>query len=163
MSEEDKMLHVLGVVLIQQFSPKAGIKRFDKEGKAAAKKELTQHHEMQTYLHLYPKTLNTEQRDEDLASLMFLVEKLYGRIKAISCSYGRKQRITPCYKKEDSASLTVSNEGEMITCDIEAHKEIHVACIYIYGAYLHAVIDEEKIILLRVPLAELMVMVDPKL
>ena len=28
MSEEDKMLHVLGMVLIQQFSLKAGLKRF---------------------------------------------------------------------------------------------------------------------------------------
>ena len=28
MSEEEKMLHVFGVVLIQQFSLKAGLKRF---------------------------------------------------------------------------------------------------------------------------------------
>ena len=51
----------------------------------------------------------------------------------------------------------------MITIDIEAHNKCHVACIDIPGAYLNVITDEEEIMLLRGPLAELMVMVDSKL
>ena len=38
MSEEDKILHVLGVVLIQQLSLKSGLKNFVKGGGADKKK-----------------------------------------------------------------------------------------------------------------------------
>ena len=38
MYKEEKMLHALGVVLIQQFSLKAGLKRFGKEGEYAVTK-----------------------------------------------------------------------------------------------------------------------------
>ena len=62
------------VVLIQQFSLKAGLKRFGKEGEAAATKDLTQHNDMQKYFPLYPKALNAKQHTETLVLLMFLVE-----------------------------------------------------------------------------------------
>ena len=61
--------------------------------------ELTQHHDMQTYLPLNPKTLNADQHAEALASLIFMVENRYGRIKVTSCADGSKQRIIPGYKK----------------------------------------------------------------
>ena len=54
---------------------------------------------MQTYLPLAPKTLNADQRDEALASLMFLVENRYGRIKSGSCSDVSKPRRIMGYKK----------------------------------------------------------------
>ena len=62
-------------------------------------KELTRNHDMQTYLPLAPKTLNADQRDEALASLMFLVENRYGRIKSGSCSDVSKPRRIMGYKK----------------------------------------------------------------
>ena len=80
---------------------------------AATKKESTQHNDMHIYLSLGTKNLNAEQRAEDLSSIIFLVEKRYGRIKARSCADGSKQRRRPGYKKEDVASPTVSNEGVM--------------------------------------------------
>ena len=41
------MLHVLGVVLIQQFSLKAGFNFFGKDGEDSVTKELNQHDDMQ--------------------------------------------------------------------------------------------------------------------
>ena len=84
------MLHVLEVVLIQQFSLKYDLKHFGKEVEASVTKELTQHHDMQVYFSVYPNTLNTKQRAEDLAPLVFLVENRDGRIKDRSCSYRSK-------------------------------------------------------------------------
>ena len=49
----------------------------------------------------------------------------------------------------------------MITSAIEAHEERDVAIIDIPGAFLHALTDEEIYMLIRGPLEELMVMVDP--
>ena len=69
----------------------------------------------------------------------------------------------PGYKKEDASSPTVSNEGVMITCAIEAHLGSDVACIDVPGAFLHAKTDEEILMLLKGPLAEMMAMVKPQL
>ena len=49
----------------------------------------------------------------------------------------------------------------MITSAIEAHEERDVEIIDIPGAFLHVLTDEEIYMLLRDPLSELMVMVDP--
>ena len=51
----------------------------------------------------------------------------------------------------------------MITCAIEAHLGSDVACIDVPGAFLHAKTDEEILILLKGPLAEMMAMVKPQL
>ena len=51
----------------------------------------------------------------------------------------------------------------MITSAIEAHEERDVAVIDLPGAYLHAMSDEEVLMLLKGPLAELMVKVDPSI
>ena len=51
----------------------------------------------------------------------------------------------------------------MITSTIEAHEEQYVAIIDIPGAFLHAHTDELIYTILRGPLDELMVMVDPVL
>ena len=98
-----------------------------------------------------------------MSSLILLVEKRDGRIKDRGCAAISKQRRQPGYKKEDAALPIVSNEGVTTTCAIKAHKKLNVACIDIPGAYLHALTDEEVTMLLKGPLAELMVMVDPKI
>ena len=72
---------------------------------------LTQHHGIHTDLTLYTKTLNAEQHDEALASLIFLLKYRDGRLKARSCADRSKQRRIPGYKKEDSAFPNVSNGG----------------------------------------------------
>ena len=93
------MLYVLGVLSIQKFSIKACIKNFGKDGEADVTKELTQNNDTQKYFYLNTKTLNADQRADDLASLMFMVENRYDKIKARSCEYGSKQIRIPGHKK----------------------------------------------------------------
>ena len=80
------------------------------------------------------------------------------------CGDGSKQRRRPEYKKEDSASPTVSLEGMLLTASIEAYEKRHVACFDIHGAFLHAKCkDGDVFMLLEGKLAELMTLVEPKL
>ena len=80
------------------------------------------------------------------------------------CSDGSSQRRHPGYKKEDSASPTVSLEGVLLTAAIGAHEKRHVACFNIPGAFLHAKCEDGDVfMLLEGKLAELMTLVEPKL
>ena len=98
---------------------------------------------------------------------MFLSEKRDGTIKGRACVDGSKQRRDESYNKHDYTSPTCANNSIMVTLAIEAKKGRDVAIIDIPGAYLHTYIDKwgnEKIIMLfKGKLAELMVMVGPKL
>ena len=95
---------------------------------------------------------------------MFLFEKCDGRLKSRACADGSTQRRRPGYKKEDSTSPTISTEAVFITAAIEAHENRKVACFDIPGAFLHADCeDENTFMLLRGQLAELMILVNPKL
>ena len=66
--------------------------------------------------------LSPEQKAKTLSSLMFIVEKRDGRIKARKCAVGSKQRTFEGYNKADWASPTVSTDGVLITSAIEAHE-----------------------------------------
>ena len=138
--------------------------KFSGCAKTAATKELTQLHNMETYVPMDPDKMTPQQRSEALNSLMFLVEKRDGRIKSRACAGGSAQRRRLGYKKEDSASPTVSTEAVFITAAIEAHENRKVACFNITGAFLYADCkDENTFMLLRGQLAEVMVLMDSKL
>jgi hypothetical protein len=94
-----------------------------------------------------------------LDSLIFLVEKRSGEVKARGCANGSKQR--SYIKKEDAASPTVSTDSIFITAAIEAHEQRDVALVDIPGAYLHAETDENVMMCFKGVLAELLVKIDP--
>ena len=54
---EEMDYHIIGVVLSQQFSLEAGLKKFSNPGEKASVKELTQLHDMTTFIPLDPKKL----------------------------------------------------------------------------------------------------------
>ena len=162
-TKEDAILHVLGVIMIQTFSLKKGLEKFGEDGEKSVMKELQQHHDMETYHPVDPKTLTYEQRREALQSLIFLTEKRTGEVKTRSCADGSKQRRRPGYKKEDNASPTVANEATMFMAAINAFERRDIMSIDLPGAFLHTMNDEEIFMLLKGPLAELMVLVSPKL
>ena len=99
-----------------------------------------------------------------MQSICLLIEKRDGTIKAREVADGSSQRRRPGYKKEDSASPTVATESIFITGAIEAHEGRKVNRYDIPGAYLHAECKEgHQYMRLDGQLAELMVLVDPKL
>jgi hypothetical protein len=156
--EDQVVMHMLGVIFAHQYSVKEGIKHFGDRGRESVTKELQQLHDMVTYFPVHAHELTREQRKEALSSLMFLTEKRCGRVKTRACANGSKQR--QWIRKEDAVSPTVMTDSVMITSAIEANECRKVITLDIPGAFLHADLDEEVIMVLRGELAELMVLID---
>jgi hypothetical protein len=112
---------------------------------------------------VHASSLSPEERGQALASLMNIVKKRDGRVRARACADSSKERRQTGYKKEDSASPTVATDSIMITATINAHERRDVSTIDIPGAFLNAYNDKETFMLPRVCRAELMFQVDPNL
>ena len=140
--------------MLQSFSIKAGLNRYGEAGKKAVNKDLQQLHDMDTYEPMNPDKLTRLENTKSLASLMFLVEKINGLIKARAVADGSKQRKKESYKKQDATSPTFSNESKMIASTISAHGGQDNMTIDILVAFLHALCEQHIIMLLRADLAE---------
>ena len=121
-NEAESLEEILGVAMAQHFIIRAGLNKFGRKGEKSVSNELTQLHTMSTYYPVDPTTLTKQQKLDALNSLMFLIEKRNGEIKARVCADGSKQRKQENYRKEDNASPTCSNKGIMITSAIGAHE-----------------------------------------
>ena len=134
--------NIIGVVVSKKFSLMDGLKNFGDPEEKYSVKELNQIHYITTFIPLDPNKLTIEDRIKALSSLMFLVDKRDGNIKARTCAYGREQRRDDNYNKHDYASPTCANNSIMITSDLEAKEGRYVAIIGIPGAYLHTYVDK---------------------
>ena len=123
--------------MAQQFSLHAGLKKFGDEAKILVTKELTQIHDMGTYTPMDPDKMTKDQKRQAMRSLMLITEKQNGNIKSRAVADGSSQRRRPGYKKEDSASPTVSTDGVFITGDIKAWEERIIICFDIPCTFLH--------------------------
>ncbi len=98
------LMHVLGIALLhytnlearavafaQLYSFKAGLKKFGEVGKTAAVTELTQLHTYKTYHPVHAKLLSPEEQKQALLSLMNIVEKRNGRVRARAVADGSKK------------------------------------------------------------------------
>ena len=63
-SQEDVEAHVLGIIMVQQFSLRAGIKKFGEKATESISKELQQIHDMGTYEPVDPDKMTAAQRAE---------------------------------------------------------------------------------------------------
>jgi hypothetical protein len=108
-----------------------------------------------------PKRLTQVQKVKALLLLMFLKEKRCGKVKGRACINGAPQ--CAYIPKEDAASPTVSNESVFITAAIAAHEKQFMRCFDVPGAFLHTETDEDMLMVLRGPLAEMMVRIAPEI
>lgn len=152
--EDHVMMHVLGMVLAEQYSINKSIPLFSNRAKEVVSKELEQLHDYVTYTPVHAHKLTPDEKRQALASLIFLTEKRCGRIKSRACVNGSTQR--DYIPKENTASPTVMNDSVMIQPAIDAHEGRVVVTCDIPGAFLHADLDEHVIMLLRGQLADLM-------
>lgn len=103
-----------------QYSLKAGLKKFGKQGEAEVRKELGQFHDMSVFVPMDPTKLPKAKRASALASQIFLKQKKDVTVKARACADERKLHETTTEK--DALSPTVLIESVFITCTIEASK-----------------------------------------
>jgi phage terminase large subunit GpA-like protein len=160
-TENDQMIHVLGVAMAQAHGLKKGLKLFGQEGKNAVQKEMQQHHDMETYYPMDPSKLTHNEKREAVDSLVNIVQKRCGRIKARYCGRGDMQKKSSTYKKEDVYAPTVHNDSVMITSAIDAYERRDVMTIDCPGAFLRAMASDPVLMRLRGPLVEALLLIDP--
>ena len=98
-----------------------------------------------------------------LSSLMFIVEKRDGRVKAQKCAVGSEQRTFSGYGKLDWSLPTGTTDGFIITSTIESREGIYVALADLPNVFLNANNYEKTLMLLKLKLAELVVKIDPQM
>ena len=98
-----------------------------------------------------------------MASLLFIIEKRNGDIKARKVAVGSKKITYGGYDKSDGSYPTVNTDSVFLTGVIDAHYQRSVSMLDIENVFMHAENDEYMLMLLRGKLAELLVKVDPKL
>ena len=147
---------------VESYSLKAGIKRFGKKGEDAAIGEMKQLHDRKCFKPIRPQELTKEERRKVLETIIFIVEKRDGRIKARSCADGRKQR--DWMTREDTASPTVATESVMMTAAIDAKEKRDVVTMDIPNAFIQTDYEGEVLHMkVRGQLAELLKSIDPEL
>ena len=105
------------------------------------------------------------EKAKALESLIFLVEKKDGRIKARHCANGSKQRnwINP----EDAASPTVMTDSILLTAGIEAKEGRDVATYDIPNAFIQTAVEEldkdgDRIVMkIRGAMVDMLIELDP--
>ena len=75
---------------------------------------------MVTFIPMESAKLTRADRLKALSSLMFLIKKWDGAVKARACADESKQRRDESYKKHDYALPTCANNSIMIASAIEA-------------------------------------------
>ena len=77
---------------------------FSVRAEEATKNKFQQKHEFGTYIPMGAKSFRGEDKMKATSSLMFIVEKCNGRVKAQKCAVGSYQRTFPGYVKSDELS-----------------------------------------------------------
>jgi len=163
LSEDEQVLHVLGVIMAQTYSIKNGIKEFGERGSESVMKELSGIDNLDTFFPVAANSLTKEQKQAALESLAFITEKRNGDVKTRTCVDGSKQRSEEGYDKNAASSPTVANNNMMVTCAIDAHEGRDVATIDLPQAFLNTNYEGPEVIMaLRGHLAEMMVKVNPE-
>ena len=95
---------IIGVETAQHFSVRSGLKHFGDLGEKAVSKQITQLHNMYTYDPVDTKNLTKKTIMDKLNSLMLLIEKRNGAVKAQACDDVSKQIKQENNRKEDATS-----------------------------------------------------------
>ena len=106
-----------------------------------------------------PSELNREDKLRALRMIVFIKKKRCDRIKTRGGMNGRKQRTY--IPKEDASYPTVSTEGLMILCVIDAKEYRHVATCDIDGAFLRMLMNRRTYVILTGKMMDLMIEVKP--
>ena len=162
LADVDRSLFPLVETLLTQYGVNKGLRVFGKEGDDAVHAEMQQLHDFKVMQPTPPKTLNRRQRSNALQYLMFLKKKRDGRIKGRGCADGRGQRANAI--KGEASSPTISTEAVFLVLTIAAKEVRDVMVMDIPGAFLQTELKDECVhVRFTGRMAELLVMIDPKL
>ena len=148
------------------YSLTKGLKKFKQKGFDAAKGEMKQLHDRSCWQPIDVATMTPTEKAKALESLIFLVEKKDGRIKARHCANGSKQR--NWINAEEAASPTVMTDSILLTAGIEAKEKRDVATWDIPNAFIQTAVEEldkdgDRIVMkIRGAMVDMLLELDPK-
>lgn len=109
-----------GVSFMDTYSLKSGLKRFGQSGYQAAYKEMEQLDKRTCFTLVSIQDMTPQEKKRALRSLIFLVEKTDGRIKARQSANGSVQQVWK--DKKETASPTAAVESTTMTAVIDAEE-----------------------------------------
>ena len=127
---------------VQPYSLKAGLKRFGERGKMSTLKEMKQLDDREVFYPIDVKDLTDQEWRRAMESLLFLVKKRDGKVKARFVANGSSQRAY--MGREQSASPTVMTESIMITSVINAKQKRDVMTCDILNAFVQTEMDNAE-------------------
>jgi hypothetical protein len=127
---------------METFSLKRGLKKFGQKGEQAAYGEMLQLHQRECFDPIHPNKLTPREKKKVLESLIFLIEKRDGRVKARTCANGSVQR--QWMHKDDAASPTAAIESILLTAVIDAFEDRAVATVDIPNAFIQTNVGNDK-------------------
>jgi hypothetical protein len=150
-------------MFIQTYSLNKGMKNFGQKGMDAAIKEMKQLHNRTVFEGIKVSHMTPLERKRAMESLLFLIEKRDGRIKARTCANGSMQR--EYIDREDVTSPKAVTESILITGVIEAKQQRDIMMNDVPNAFVQTLIpqDREKIIMkIRGQLVDLLLEIAPE-
>lgn len=147
------------------YSLKKGLKHFGERGYNATLGEVKQLHDRVVFRPVHISDLTPIEKKRALESLIFLVEKKDGRVKARYCANGSTQR--SYIAKEDAASPTAASESHLLTAVIDAKEERDVMSADIPNAFVQTEMEtngKDRVIMkIRGVLVDMLVALNPEL
>jgi Reverse transcriptase (RNA-dependent DNA polymerase) len=148
----------------ETYGLKKGLRKFGKDGYTAALQEMRQLHERTVFKPINIHELTHQEKKRAIDSLIFLVQKDDGRIKARTCANGSVQR--DYIDKDEASSPTALTEAIMMTAAIEADENRDVMTADIPNAFVQTEMENkaERIMMkIKGPLAEMLVTIEPEI
>ena len=149
----------------QTYGLTKGIKKFGTKGREAAYEEMNQLHNRTVFKPTRVEEMTQMERHRAMESIIFLVEKKDGRIKAQTCANGSTQR--EYIDRDEAASPTAMTDSILLTSTIEAKQGRDIMTADIPNAFVQTEIDqkdnEERIMLkIRGILVDMLVEISPE-
>jgi len=130
----------VGVQNVVTYTLNKAIKKWGQGASDAALKEMKQLHNRKCFVPIYAHTLSKEERRRIMRSLLFLIEKRDGTIKARHCADGSVQR--NWISSESTASPTVYTESVLLSAVIDAKEGRDVAVSDVPNAFIQTEVSE---------------------
>ena len=127
---------------IEMYTLKQGLKKFGEKGYESAYGEMDQLHQRNTFQPIHPDKMTRPEWKKVLESIVFLIQKRDGRVKARTVANGSVQR--GWMTKEEAASPTAAVESILMTAVIDAKEGRCVATVDIPNAFIQTPIGNDK-------------------
>jgi hypothetical protein len=150
---------------IQTYSLVKGLKKFGDRGRQAAYKEMKQLHDRVVFKPIKVEDLTEQERRRTMESLIFLVEKRDGSVKARTCVNGSTQR--GYMDRDEATSPTASTESILLTAVIDAQQRRDVMTADIPNAFVQTSLGEKPVgeritMKIRGPLVDMLIEMSPE-